>query len=112
MDMIHVEDVARANLLAAIAPASDIALNVGSGQETSLLDLAHLLARIMGKPGTRPIFQEARAVNPVPRRLADTSEARRAIGFEAGISVEQGMTGLVQWWRDQRPAATVGAAAE
>ncbi len=99
MDMIHVEDVARANILAAAAPATDVALNVGSGTETSLLDLAHLLARIMGRPGLQPEFQPARAVNPVPRRLADTRAAREAIGFQSRIPLEQGMQGLVEWWR-------------
>ncbi len=50
MDMVHVRDVARANILAAISPASDVALNVGSGTETSLLDLARHLARSWAGP--------------------------------------------------------------
>ncbi len=82
MDMIHVRDVARANILSAIAPVSDVALNVGSGTETSLLDLARLLCRVMGQPQLVPLHQEARAVNPVPKRLADVSKAREPIGFE------------------------------
>jgi UDP-glucose 4-epimerase len=101
MDMIHVEDVARANILAASSAATDVALNVGSGTETSLLDLAHLLARIMGRSGLRPEFQPARAVKPVPRRLADTRAAEQAIGFRSSIPVEQGMRGLVEWWRQE-----------
>ena len=111
MDMIHVQDVARSNILSAVAPASDIALNIGSGTETSLLDLAHLLARVMHRPGMMPVFQEARAVNPVPRRLADVSRARELIGFEATIPVEAGMAGLVDWWREQVVPATAGATA-
>ncbi|MFH5927194.1 NAD-dependent epimerase/dehydratase family protein [Roseomonas xinghualingensis] len=109
MDMIQVKDVARANILAAISPASDVALNVGSGEETSLLELAHLLARIMGQPGTQLIFQEARSVNPVPRRLADTTAAREAIGFEAAIPLADGMADLVEWWREQRETTGLGA---
>lgn len=103
MDMIHVRDVARANILAAAAPAaSDIALNVGTGTETSLLGLAQLLSEVMGKPGLFPVFQEARAVNPVPRRLADVSAARAAIGFEASIPLAEGLAELVDWWRDEK----------
>ena len=109
MDMIHVRDVARANILAATAPASDIALNVGCGEETSLLDLAHLLARIMGRPGLQPIFQPARAVNPVPRRLSDTRAAREAIGFTASIGLEDGMAELVEWWRSEKATPELGA---
>lgn len=108
MDMIHVEDVARANILAAVSPASDIALNVGRGEETSLLDLAHLLARIMGRPELRPEFQPARAVNPVPRRLADTRAAREAIGFTAEIPLGEGMASLVEWWQREKAAPDLG----
>ena len=79
MDMLHVRDVARANILAAISPASDVALNVGSGTETSLLAVARHLSQIMGRPEIEPVHWEERAVNPVPRRLADTNLARRVI---------------------------------
>jgi UDP-glucose 4-epimerase len=102
MDMIHVRDVARANILAAAAPASDIALNVGTGSETSLLGLAQLLSEVMDRPGLSPVFQEARAINPVPRRLADVATARAAIGFEASIPLAEGLAELVGWWRDEK----------
>ncbi len=111
MDMIHVRDVARANILAASAPASDIALNVGSGTETSLLGLAHLLSEVMGRPGLTPLFQEARAVNPVPRRLASVAAAREAIGFEASIPLAEGLAELVGWWRDEKALMPVQGAA-
>src|SRR5260370_15162916 len=83
MDMIHVRDVARANILSAVAPVSDVALNIGSGTETSLLDLARLLCRVMDQPQLVPLHQETRAVNPVPKRLADVSKARQLIDFAA-----------------------------
>lgn len=109
MDMIHVRDVARANILSAVSPVSDVALNVGSGTETSLLDLALILSRVMGHPDLTPIHQEARAVNPVPKRLADVSKARELIGFEATHPLDDGIAELVGWWRDQTVPA--GAAA-
>ena len=102
MDMLHVRDVARANILAAISPVSDIALNVGSGTETSLLDIARHLSHIMGRPDIEPIHWEERAVNPVPRRLADTNLARRAIGFETTVPLQDGLAELVDWWRAER----------
>jgi len=99
MDFVHVEDVARANVLAAAAPVSDAVFNVGSSRETSLKQLAELLAAEMGRPDLRPVHVEERAVNPVPRRLADVSAARRQLGFEAEIDLEEGLRGLVAWWR-------------
>ena len=112
MDMLHVRDVARANILAAEASASDVVLNVGSGTETSLLELAQLLARTMGRPDLTPIFQAERAVNPVPRRLSDTRTARELIGFETSIPLEAGMRELVEWWRDQKASIIVQEAAQ
>jgi UDP-glucose 4-epimerase len=109
MDMVHVRDIARANILAAVSPASDVALNVASGTETSLLDLARLIARVMGHGDLVPVHQEARSVNPVPKRLADVSKARELIGFTATQPLDDGIAELVGWWRDQTVLA--GAAA-
>lgn len=102
MDMLHVRDVARANILAAASSASDVALNVGSGTETSLYQLARQLAKVMDREHIEPKFQEARAINPVPKRLASTSLARSLIGFETTISLESGLKEVVDWWRAER----------
>ncbi len=102
MDLLHVRDVARANILAAAAPASDVALNVGSGTETSLYQLAKQLAAVMGRSDIEPIFWEERGVNPVPKRLADTTLARDLIGFDTTIPLAEGLEELVVWWRQER----------
>jgi UDP-glucose 4-epimerase len=102
IDLVHVQDVGWANLLAAVAPPQGArALNVGSGRETSLLELAAMLAAAMGRPDLQPVREPERAVNSVRRRLADTSAARAAIGFEALTPPEEGVRGLVAWWRGQ-----------
>lgn len=101
MDFVDVRDVARANLLAALAPVTDRVFNIGTGVETSLLDLARRLAEAMGRPGLAPEFQAERSVNPVPRRLADVSAAEHELGFTAAISTEAGLHDLVAWWRQQ-----------
>jgi len=101
MDMVHVRDVARANILAAVSPASDVALNIGSGSETSLLDLAHLLAEAMGRPELAPTFAEERSVNPVPRRVADIRAARETTGFETSIPLAFGLKEVIDWWHTQ-----------
>jgi UDP-glucose 4-epimerase len=102
LDMIHVDDIARANLLAATAPATDVALNIGSGEETSLLRLAELLSELMAAEPMRPIHEAERAINPVARRLADISQAAAAIGFKRTIPLRDGMAGLVAWWRAEK----------
>ncbi len=102
MDMINVKDVARANILAAISPATDVALNIGSGTETSLKEVARLMSAAMGRPDLLPVHEAERAVNPVPRRLADVSAARELIGFTATIPLQPGIEELVAWWRAER----------
>jgi UDP-glucose 4-epimerase len=112
MDFIYVEDIARANILAACSESTDEVFNVASGVETSLRQLAEALLEVMGSDLSVQ-FGPERAVNGVTRRLADTSRAREGIGFEAEISLEQGLRGLVEWWRaeQEQPASLALAAA-
>lgn len=107
MDLVHVEDVARANVLAARSAASDVVCNVGSESETSLLQLARHFSDAMGRPDLEPIHIEERAVNPVPRRLASAKAARRDLGFTAQMTLEQGIADLVAWWREEKKRETV-----
>jgi UDP-glucose 4-epimerase len=97
MDFIHVVDVARANVLALSADVQDRVYNVGSGIETSLLELLQLLLKAMDREDLQPAFQPARAINPVPRRLADVGAAARDLGFTATIPLGEGLRGLVRW---------------
>ncbi|HEY1679251.1 MAG TPA: SDR family NAD(P)-dependent oxidoreductase [Candidatus Sulfotelmatobacter sp.] len=101
MDFVYAQDIARANIAAADADVSDQVFNVASGTETSLNELAETLLRVMGS-NARPEYGPERKVNPVPRRLADVSKARRMLGFEAAISLEEGLRRLVAWWQAER----------
>lgn len=112
LDLVHVRDVARANILAAKAPVTDRVYNVGSQTETSLLELAGLIARSMGRTDLVPVHLPERSVNPVPRRLADVSAARRDLGFEARIGAEEGLADLVAWWQAARAEAPARVAAQ
>ena len=104
MDFVFSEDIARANLLAARSDATDVVCNVASGTETSLNQLAAAMLKIMGSDLV-PEHIEERKVNPVSRRLADTTRARELLGFEAKISIEEGLARLIEWWRSEREIA-------
>jgi UDP-glucose 4-epimerase len=110
MDFVNIEDVARATLLAAEAAVTDEVFNVASGTETSLLELAHMLLKVMDREDLEIEFGPERGVNKVPRRLADTTLARERLGFEAQIGLEEGLRRLVDWWRAERAAASALAA--
>ena len=47
-------------------------------------------------------YHPPRAVNGVVRRLADTSAARRDLGFTAEVPLEEGLRRLVEWWTPMR----------
>lgn len=97
MDFVYATDIARANVLAALSDANDEVFNIASGTETSLNDLAAALSKVMGSDLT-PEYGPERSVNPVPRRLADTSAAADRLGFEATVGIETGLRELVDWW--------------
>ena len=105
MDFVFTEDIARANLLAASAEVTDEVFNIGSGTETSLIDLAQALLGAMDSD--LPLeFGPPRGVNAVTRRLADVSQAAVRLGWKAEVSLDEGLRRLVTWWREQRQAET------
>jgi UDP-glucose 4-epimerase len=101
MDFVYIDDVARANLLAAAIDSGDVVFNVASGTETSLLELAQRLIEVMGSDATIEYGPE-RSVNKVPRRLADTAIAHERLGFDAEVDLAEGLRRLVDWWRAER----------
>lgn len=104
MDFVFIEDVARANVLAAQSDSVDGVFNVASGVETSLSELAELLLKVMGSD-LSVTYGPERSVNKVPRRLADTRGARAEIGFAAEVGLEEGLQRLVEWWRSEQALA-------
>jgi len=105
MDFVHVADVARASVLAALSPATDAVFNIGTGVETSLNELARMLIAVMGAQ-MHPQYAEARKINPVSRRLPSVEAASRVLGFRAAVGLEDGLRDLVGWWRRERVAAS------
>jgi len=101
MDFIYIEDVARANILAAKADVSDQVFNIASGSETSLLQLAQAMLKVMGS-NLDIEFREERKVNPVRRRLADVRSADELLGFRSQVGLEEGLRRLVTWWQQKK----------
>ena len=106
MDFVYVSDIARANLIAATSNVTDEIFNVASGIETSLNELAIMLADAMGSD-VKPQYRPERAVNSVKRRLGDTHKARELLGFAAEVSLRNGLEELVSWWRRSQIGSAV-----
>jgi len=94
-DFVHVDDVARANILALKSDASDEFFNVGMGVKTSIDELVSRLIEITGtevKPEYRPQEQMF-----VTHRVGSTEKAERMLGFRARITLEEGLRSVVEW---------------
>jgi UDP-glucose 4-epimerase len=93
-DFVYVANVVDANLLAATRPeAPGRVYNVGCGQRTSLNELAAILGRICGRQ-VNPRHAERRA-GDIRESLADIGRARRELGYEPRVGVEEGLRALV-----------------
>jgi UDP-glucose 4-epimerase len=103
MDFVNVRDVARANITALQADITDEAFNVGSCRETSLRHLLDALLKVNGS-NLQPEHREETSVNPVSRRLADISKARRLLGFEPSVGLEAGLEELSDWYFARKKA--------
>ena len=110
MDFVYVEDIARANILAADGRRHRRGLQRRQRRRDEPAGTRPELLEVMGSD-LAVEFGPERAVNKVSRRLADTSRRAGALGFEAEVDLEEGLSGLVDWWRAEREAATGRAAA-
>jgi UDP-glucose 4-epimerase len=109
MDFVYIEDIARANVLAAKSAATDEVFNVASGTETSLHELALLLMRVMDASHLAIEYGPERKVNAVRRRLAGTRAAEERLGFRTEVALEDGLRRLVDWWAAVRAREAVPA---
>jgi UDP-glucose 4-epimerase len=103
MDFVFVEDVARINVAGLTSDVTDEVFNVGTGVQTTLNELCHLLLKVTGSH-LKPEYHEARRVNNVQARRAATEKAENLLGFKACVDLETGLKSLIQW-RDQAKLA-------
>ncbi|MBD0323624.1 MAG: NAD-dependent epimerase/dehydratase family protein [Aldersonia sp.] len=109
MDFAYTEDIAHANVLAATSNVNEGVYNIASQVETSLRELAEALLRVMNSDLSIE-FGPERAINGVVRRLADTTAARRDLGFVTQVPLHEGLRRLVEWWKPQRAEIAAGRA--
>lgn len=93
MDFIHVSDIARAVVLALHCERDNMPINVGSGIDTTIAELAQILIDAVGVDVT-PQFNPRPVL--VTRRAADVTRAREVLGFEASVPVREGMIQLIR----------------
>ncbi|MCU1224400.1 MAG: NAD-dependent epimerase/dehydratase [Edaphobacter sp.] len=109
MDFVFVDDVARANIAGLVSDVTDEVFNVGTGIQTTLNELCHLLLEVTGSP-LKPEYLQARKVNNVQARRAATEKAEKMLGFRTSVDLESGLRALIRWREEAKSetAATVG----
>jgi len=101
-EFVYVEDAARAFALAAERYDAPEPVNIGSGNEIAIRDLANLIARLCEFEGE--IVWDPSKPNGQPRRRLDASRAEALFGFRAETALETGLTKTVEWYRNRLAA--------
>jgi hypothetical protein len=95
-EFLYVDDAAAGIVKAAERYDSPEPLNIGSGAEISIADLASLIAELTGFRG-KLVFDKSKP-DGQPRRALDVSRAKKAFGFEAATDFREGLRATINWW--------------
>lgn len=104
-EFLYVEDAAEGIVLATERYHGDEPVNLGSGMEISIRDLAETIARLTGFTGD--IVWDTSKPNGQPRRCLDVSRAERYFGFRAKMPFEEGLKRTIEWYREERSRGTM-----
>jgi len=99
-EFLYVEDAAEAILLATERYNASGPVNIGSGMEISIKELAHMITRLTGFTGN--IEWDASKPDGQPRRYLDTAKAERLFGFRAHTPLEEGLRRTIEWYLKNR----------
>jgi UDP-glucose 4-epimerase len=99
VDFVYVGDVVRANLLACETDRPAVIVNVCSGVETTMRELAALLLRLTGSPVGMEFKPQPAGALPA-RRVGDPTRAKELLGFEATTRLEDGVSRLIEWRKE------------
>ncbi len=110
-DFVHVEDVARAFLLALDHPkAAGGVFNIGSGEDRTVNEVATLLAEAMGRPDIRPEIANKARAGDIRHCIPDIDKAIEDLGYEPLTDFSEGLAELAEWVARQQADDKVGAA--
>jgi GDP-L-fucose synthase len=103
-EFLFVEDCAEGIVLAANRYDGAEPVNLGTGDEISIRDLAELVAELTGYDGE--LVWDTSRPNGQPRRRLDTERAERLFGFRARVPLREGLGRTIAWFRAHTPAPT------
>jgi len=99
-EFLYVEDAAEGIVLATERYNKPDPVNLGSGFEISIKDLADLIAKLTGFAGG--IIWDTSKPDGQPRRCLDVSRAKEEFGFEAKVNFKEGLRKTIEWYKGAR----------
>jgi len=109
-DFVHVSDIVGANLLALETDKADYnTMNIGTGRVTTIKEIGRLLAKGLGKDIEPEIVGKYRE-GDIRHCVADIAKARTLLGYEPKVTLEEGLTELLDWVRNQNADDLVASA--
>ena len=102
-EFLYVDDAARAIVLAAEQYDAPEPMNIGSGHEIRIADLAEMIRALTGYTGQ--LRWDTSQPDGQPRRVLDISRAQQQLGFNAAVSLEEGLRHTIEFYEQtHRPA--------
>ena len=98
-EFLYAPDCAEAIKLAIQKDVGPEPINIGTGKEIKIIDLAETIADLMSFNGT--IFFDSSKPDGQPRRCLDTTRAKERLGFEATTDLETGIKSTIEWFWKQ-----------
>ena len=95
-EFLHVDDLAQAVLVATANYDSDMHLNIGTGEEVSIKELAEVVAKVAGFKGE--VKWDSSKPDGTPRKVLDSSRIK-SLGWKPTINLEQGITSTIAWYK-------------
>jgi dTDP-L-rhamnose 4-epimerase len=112
-DFVSVHDVVQACRLALTRKEGiDRAFNVGSGENYTIREIAVLIARVLGKKNIEPEITGRYRIGDIRNCFADISLARKMLGYQPRVTLEQGLLELAEWLSNQVATDRVPEATE
>ena len=96
-EFLHVDDLARAVLLASEKYDSSLHLNIGTGVDISINDLAQKIAEVSGFEGE--ILWDTSKPDGTPRKVLEVSRIKQ-LGWSPRVTLEEGITSTIRWYKD------------
>jgi len=99
-EFLYVEDAATAICMALEKYNGSSPINIGSGHEISIFDLVNMISDIVGYK--EKIVWDSSRPDGQPKRSLEISKAKKEFGFEAQISLEEGLVETIKWYRENK----------